>query len=47
VREARSEMIALSRQKNLRFVRKPPERFCVQDFVTVTLKLIAKRICMR
>ena len=44
MREARAEMIALRRKEDLRFVRKPPKRFRVEDLVAIALEVVSQEI---
>ena len=44
MREARAEMIALRRKEDLRFVRKPSERFRVEDLVAIALEVVSQEI---
>ena len=44
MREARAEMVALRRKEDLRFMRKPSERFRVEDLVAVALEVVSQEI---
>ena len=44
MRETRAEMVALRRKEDLRFMRKPPKRFRMEDLVAVALEVVSQEI---
>ena len=44
MRETRAEMVALRRKEDLRFMRKPPKRFRMEDLVAIALVVGAQRV---
>ena len=44
MREARAEMVALRRKEDLRFMRKSPKRFRMEDLVAVALEVVSQEI---
>ena len=44
MRKARAEMVALRRKEDLRFMRKPPKRFRMEDLVAIALEVVSQKI---